>query len=209
LLAENIGDENVFTLDSTLFVFSHGWIDAFAISAADIDLDGDIDLMLSTRGGLANFGGGYLENIGSSDTMNFWGGWDSDNFYYSPVFGLTIDPYSSLDFADLDNDGDPDLLVGHSNGTFIYYEYDETLTISDVKKEYEFSIYPNPVNDIIRINIQADIEQIELFDIQGRTVFIQKSNQKEISVNNLSPGIYIIKLKLVDGTLLSDKIVKE
>jgi len=54
-----------------------------------------------------------------------------------------------------------------------------------------FSIYPNPVNEILYLNTTSDIQ---IFDISGRKLIEQKES-KAISVQSLSPGIYFLKTK--------------
>ena len=60
-----------------------------------------------------------------------------------------------------------------------------------------FSVYPNPVSDILKINSSdsATINAIEITDLNGRVVISEKmngANDAQISVNNLSQGVYII-----------------
>ena len=78
------------------------------------DLDGDSDLDLISGEAYGNFF--YLENTGSSSAPAF-----------APAttdpFGFTdVGRWSSPAFADLDNDGDLDMISGNTDGNFIYFE---------------------------------------------------------------------------------------
>lgn len=82
------------------------------LSFPDLDNDGDFDLMAGEVGGTLQ----YFENIGS-DTMPAFGPSFPNPFGLSDVFGVSMP-----EMADLDLDGDLDLLVGESNGNEEYFE---------------------------------------------------------------------------------------
>jgi len=78
----------------------------------DMDNDGDLDILSGDRYGELY----YFENVGVVPSLTF------DDPRTAP-FGLSdIGSYSSPTFADMDNDGDLDLLSGERNGDFYYFE---------------------------------------------------------------------------------------
>ena len=78
----------------------------------DLDGDGDMDMMAGSDTG--NFR--YYENTGNASSPNF------GSFLQNP-FGLVFFPSNStVAFADLDNDGDQDMMSGSDNGNFRYYQ---------------------------------------------------------------------------------------
>ena len=64
---------------------------------------------------------------------------------------------------------------------------------------FEFSIYPNPVQNSLRLNydspIRGDDFSLILYSIQGRIVKSFNTPVNEIDVSTLTPGVYIIEVK--------------
>lgn len=87
-------------------------VGAFSTPAfADLDADGDSDLVIGNQNGTLSF----VENVGS--------GGSSD--WAPPVnnwWSLDVGTYSSPAFADIDADGDFDMVLGHASGSLVYYE---------------------------------------------------------------------------------------
>ena len=72
-----------------------------------------------------------------------------------------------------------------------------------------FTIYPNPATDIVNIskNSAIEITAINISDINGRIVKQVATNVEAISVSDLSPGIYFVKINTASGTATT-KLVK-
>lgn len=78
----------------------------------DLDKDGDFDIMAGDDTGVFR----YFENIGTKFLPNYAA-------VQTNPFSLTdIGKQSNVDFADLDNDGDLDLIAGELFGSFYYFE---------------------------------------------------------------------------------------
>lgn len=71
------------------------------------------------------------------------------------------------------------------------------------------SIFPNPASNTIKFDItnSAEVEEVHVFDVNGKIVKTHL-NCKEISVSELTPGIYFLQLKS-DGWLYYKKFMKE
>lgn len=69
------------------------------------------------------------------------------------------------------------------------------------------TVYPNPSNDnSINISSEVDIDKIELINLNGQLIqIINKvyNNQKNITLNNLPQGLYLLKIS--SGNALSTK----
>jgi Secretion system C-terminal sorting domain/Regulator of chromosome condensation (RCC1) repeat len=71
-----------------------------------------------------------------------------------------------------------------------------------------FNLYPNPVGSILNINIEnVIIEEISVVDVYGKIVLNQTKNLEQINVENLSKGIYILKV-LANSKTFQSKFVK-
>ena len=72
------------------------------------------------------------------------------------------------------------------------------------------SFYPNPVNNgRIYITSKSTIDkEILIFDVLGKKVLQTTLTTKELNISNLSPGVYIIKIKEGDATATRKLIVK-
>ena len=69
----------------------------------------------------------------------------------------------------------------------------------------DVKLYPNPVRDILNIEIESDIQSIEIYNIQGQKVL--SSNQKQINVSDLAIGMYMVRIQDVDNNIATKKIV--
>ena len=79
-----------------------------------------------------------------------------------------------------------------------------------VTKSIEISkivIYPNPVKETIYLSNITETEY-EIFDILGKSISKGKTSVNEISVNSLSKGIYILKIKNGEN-ITNQKFIKE
>ncbi|MFM2393716.1 MAG: hypothetical protein RLZZ546_1698, partial [Bacteroidota bacterium] len=71
----------------------------------------------------------------------------------------------------------------------------------------EFQIIPNPINDVLKIKSEIDINSFEIWDISGRLIDEVK-NINEYDVHLLSQGVYFIKVKFQNGKVGYSKWVK-
>jgi protocadherin Fat 4 len=89
-----------------------------AITFADLDGDGDSDAIIGDDSGNLD----YFRNTGTASSPAF-------TYIGANPFGLAdVGTYAAPDFADFDNDGDLDGLVGRSDGQFVYFENIGTAT---------------------------------------------------------------------------------
>lgn len=68
-------------------------------------------------------------------------------------------------------------------------------------------IYPNPASSIVKIEINSNVKNIELFDITGKKLL--STSETTININHLNTGIYIINIETTEGEKGSFKIVKQ
>jgi hypothetical protein len=72
------------------------------------------------------------------------------------------------------------------------------------------ALYPNPVsNGKVYITSKSSIDkEVMIFDVLGKKVLQVSLNTKELSINSLSPGVYIIKIREGEATATRKLIVK-
>ena len=90
----------------------------------------------------------------------------------------------------IDNIPNPTSNTTHNiiEGAFLSVD-DETIA--------DFTVYPNPVDDVLNINSINDLSEgvVTIFDIQGKVVLNQKHEIDKLDVSNLEAGIYVLRLE--------------
>ncbi len=85
--------------------------------------------------------------------------------------------------------------------------------IKNVVSENEgLDIYPNPASEEIRIkNSELSITKVEVMDLLGRVMLtkVASANNLQLSMHDLSNGIYLLKVTDEKGNSITKKIVKE
>lgn len=84
-----------------------------------------------------------------------------------------------------------------------------TASVKDISF-YNIDVYPNPTSNVINVRSEFTIDNLSVFDLMGRTVKQQISNNKEFSldVSDLSRGIYLVKLSSGEKEAVT-KFIKE
>ena len=62
----------------------------------------------------------------------------------------------------------------------------------------QLSIYPNPTSDVLNIASGHNIQNVEMFDVLGKSVK-RVSNSKSIDVSDLKTGVYFVKVWTDNG----------
>ena len=76
-----------------------------------------------------------------------------------------------------------------------------------------FEVYPNPVNDVLRIENKGsnEVSGITVFDVNGSEhlcEFKYENNLLRMNTNSLQTGIYFIHIKLISGDIIHRKFYK-
>ncbi|RDI04551.1 T9SS type A sorting domain-containing protein [Flavobacterium sp. AG291] len=72
------------------------------------------------------------------------------------------------------------------------------------------SVYPNPVNDVVNVNVDALVSNVAIVDLNGRTVKTVKFDgvsTASVNVSDLASGVYMATITSDKGTT-TKKIVK-
>jgi len=76
--------------------------------------------------------------------------------------------------------------------------------------ESSISLYPNPTRNILNIEIKskAEIKKLKLFNLNGIQIETVVNNKKQLNVENLSNGIYFIKITTNQETVIKRFVKK-
>jgi hypothetical protein len=180
-------------------------VDKASIAFADVDADGDPDLLItgesSQSGKIAEL---YL-NDGVGHFVNATG---------LPFSGVGE---GSVAFADVNGDGLPDLVITgeYAGGSSLAKLYLNTglITNSPITRSDEWSVYPNPATDYFCLKSKNgySISRIWLTDPFGRriyTSFYENSSELIFKLEGLSMGYYCINILTTDGMMISVPLIK-
>ncbi len=195
----NDGLGNFTIVSQTTFTDALGGSNAFA----NVDNDGDQDLVITGANNVSNYNSILYVNDGTG------------NFSASGV-NLVQLTGSDVNFADIDDDNDPDLLVmGDSPSAVVTTLYRNQTTMDNEdfwKPENNFMVYPNPTQGKITFSASMDIslKKVLVFDTHGRKIkeVIPNKTQNQIDLSKLPSGIYFLQLFSEKGQSVQ-KIIKE
>ena len=69
-------------------------------------------------------------------------------------------------------------------------------------------VYPNPFSDVLKISDAKNVASIIITDISGRTVKTL-APASELKLDDLKKGVYLVTVKLNNGTSTTTKVIKE
>ena len=169
---------------------------ALSVFLTDIDGDGDLDMLSASAGD--NKVAWYENTDGLGDFGN------------QQIISINADTAMKVFATDIDGDGDMDVLsASYGDDKIAWYE---NLTILGVEDNLlpKIELFPNPVNDSLGI-INKDhiaIKSIQIYDIEGRLVFVETEKFEQLDLSNLSSGILFVKISTQEGTIVK-KVLKE
>lgn len=178
------------------FVFSSQY---FAYpTTADLDQDGDLDLLVSEYYG--NFK--YYENAGSATTPTFAGS------QMNP-FGLIGNIAENVfpKFVDIDDDGDYDILA-HGEYGDVWFMENTQFNVGVDELTNNVSIGPNPFSNEVYFTENVQLNLVEVLDMTGKLVYSEVNPEGEISLEHLKKGVYLIQVVDSEGQISREKLEK-
>jgi hypothetical protein len=93
------------------------------------------------------------------------------------------------------------------------FDYSKTLALNLNCSQNEVLVYPNPVTDLLNINVtNPDGKPITciLFDANGKMMYTGKlaSGTNTVDMSKFPKGIYLLSLKNTDTEIKNMKIIK-
>jgi hypothetical protein len=141
-----------------------------------------------------------LNNDGTKDT-NFNTGAGFNYFVSSITVGLNSEIMVGGAFTTYNN--------SNASSYFIKLNGNSILSNNGITKD-SISYYPNPVDDVLNINLATELNNIKIFNIQGQSIFQKLYNSKSVQINTseFPTGIYIVTVE-VEGKKESFKVFKK
>lgn len=114
-----------------------------------------------------------------------------------------------------------DIILGQAS---IYFDFNDpivtntvstivvdNLGVADITNDKNIIIYPNPVNDILHIQPKngIELEEVAIYNIQGRQLLTTKENPEKLDLSNLNSGVYLIKIKTKQGERTQQLLIKK
>ena len=182
--------------DSQQGSFSAGFTAVFETVGTNVNIT--FELLDTNRSGVIAylwkqnpFGETQMDNVGGKKFKKTLGGLNSgETITYACKFafagGVAVTKYISYE-------------VGSSCGS---------LSIVDESLDTQIVMYPNPVNNKLFIKSQSeDLIKVEIYSVFGNLVKSTTKNLNEINVEDLSSGLYLIKIFTLEGSVLK-KLIK-
>jgi len=102
---------------------------------------------------------------------------------------------------------EPDGSWGHA-ANFLMEQWADTLSTDDINTFDQIQLYPNPVRDYFYLNGVLENEKISIFDLNGKLINTAFYLEGEIiNVENLSKGIYILKIENLNKLIITKKLI--
>jgi uncharacterized protein (DUF2249 family) len=173
-----------------------------------VDFDGGAGTENHTSAGLRDMFIEKLDEDGNFINVKVFGGTTDDNLQ-TILVDADNNVYATGSFngtVDFDpNAGTSNLISTGQQDGFILKLTQSTASLNDQNGMFS-TIYPNPATTQITIQTNENVESVLIYNLKGELV--QTTTQKNISIENLTAGLYLMTIKTSTG-ISQVKFVKE
>lgn len=142
-----------------------------------------------------------LNNSGNIQWQKSLGG-----TYYESVYSVQQTVDQGFIVLGTTSSSDGDVVGNHGDYDIWIVKMASELLIDSFNENDLFSIYPNPVKDILYTQLK-DVKKIKIVDLSGKNT-LSNENSNFINVSNLQKGMYIVQIE-IEEKIYNEKFIKE
>lgn len=126
---------------------------------------------------------------------------------FTSIYTVRIMDDNTLAFSGYMSYIDDNYYDSHAFASFVD-EWDDV--VENMTPESPFFCYPNPVKDFVSIDLAEDMDcrWAEIYNVDGLLIQSQSFGNGTIDVSGLNAGVYVMKLRMADGSEFLQRIVK-
>lgn len=103
----------------------------------------------------------------------------------------------------------PTAVFNNGEGYFpisLYLQASNAVLGLQAVNKVEYSVYPNPSNDFIHIETMDVVKKVSILNTIGQHLY--EGNSKQVTISNLSKGMYLLQIEFENNMIVTEKIVK-
>jgi len=152
----------------------------------------------------------YLDVLDRGGTTLSDCGGHEETEYFTPITGnIYLQQPAKKVYYSINNDQNGFTLWSDINHKLAFEQ--KVLSTKEEFLEKAISIYPNPANEFIAVQIKEAaiiIDNISIIDVKGNVILKRQTNFEKIDISKLASGIYFLRIKS-NNIIIVKTIVKE
>jgi bilirubin oxidase len=101
------------------------------------------------------------------------------------------------------------LLTHEDDGMMGQFVVEKSPLYVDSSPTDDFTVYPNPVNDILNFSTDDNIQSTTIYDANGHRLSVDLTGLKKIDLSELNNGIYLIEIRTNKSVYFKHIVVAE
>lgn len=177
------------------------------------DLDKEVDLVVN----VSNDAAGYV-HLNTIDLLPSTDGIEESTYPWLGVYfkNLPVDlkaipkeGYVFSHWSGASDSTDPEISLTLTNDTYIKAHFITEDMDVDEENLQEYKLYPNPTAGKVYIASEESLEEVTVFDEQGRRIKIYVEDDNSLDLSGLSSGIYFVQLQNENGIKKVKRVIKK